>query len=159
MKQIPLSQGKFAIVDDEDYDFLMQWKWCATKMGKTFYAVRNIYPNGRQTSLLMHRLILNLTDTKILCDHRDMNGLNNQKSNIRPCTKSENQRNVKKRTHNRSGYKGVTWNEATKKWRAQIGVNGKVLYLGTFISIINAALSYDAAAKKYFGEFAKLNFE
>lgn len=98
MKLIPLTQGKFAQVDDEDYDYLMQWKWYTKKGRNTFYAVRSIFTRtkeGKKSSkrVYMHRDLLNIQDSNILVDHIDCNGLNNQSNNIRECTMKQNQAN------------------------------------------------------------------
>ncbi len=95
MKLIPLTQGKFAQVDDEDYDYLNQWKWYTTKNHKTFYAARHIRINGKQKLIYMHRVIMNIIKG-YKTDHIDHNGLNNQKYNLRICTCQENNRNRKK---------------------------------------------------------------
>jgi len=155
MKQIPLSQGKFAVVDDEDFEILNQHKWSALKCKNKFYAKRRLtLPGGNQKTILMHRVIIGLADTKILCDHRDGNGLNNQKHNLRACSHSENLSNRGANSNNTSGHKGVSWNKYCKKWEAYIKKDGKKKNLGLFADIQDAARAYDAAAKIYFGEFA-----
>lgn len=164
MKLIPLSQtsktnaGKYyAMVDDEDYDFLMQWKWQVNKNKHTIYAVRfDSRKNGHKT-FLMHRVIMKINDSKKLIDHKDMNGLNNQKNNLRECTKSQNSFNTNGRDNTSSVYKGVQWSKVCKKWQSNITYNGEVIYLGLFIKEQDAAKEYNKAAKKYFGEFAKIN--
>lgn len=155
MKQIPLTQGKFAIVDDEDYEWLMQWKWYAAKGTYTYYAAR-----GFPKRILMHRQILGLIkgDGKE-SDHKDHNGLNNRKINLRSCTKSENQHNqniIRKKTS--SKYKGVCWHKSHQKWTAQIVINNKHFCLGLFNNETKAAKAYDKKAKKLFGEFVLTNF-
>lgn len=160
MKQIPLSQGKFALVDDEDYEYLNQWKWYAWKhyKHKTFYAVRNIrLGNNTRTTIFMHRVILGLTDSKIQGEHRDNEGLNNLRSNIRPCTNSQNQMNRGVILNTTSGFKGVSWSRERNKWISQISISGKQKNLGRFTSKIEAAEKYNEAAIKYYGEFSKLN--
>lgn len=158
MKLIPLTHRKFAQVDDEDYDFLMQWKWYASdgRNGHSFYASRREKKNLR--FMQMHRQILNLTDPQIKVDHKDGNGLNNQRSNIRPCTQSQNLAN--KRACGKSKYLGVSpSNRKTLKWYACIKPAGsKTISLGCFKTEEEAARAYDDAAKKHFGEFANLNF-
>lgn len=120
MKQIPLSRGLIALVDDEDYDCLMQWKWHAHKM----YAARNhSHLTSRRGLVLMHRAILNVRKCTSV-DHKDGNGLNNQKTNLRKCTHAQNMRNTKVRTDNVSEHKGVMWDRNRNKWRAYIILNG-----------------------------------
>ena len=102
MREIPLTQGKTALVDDEDYEGLSQFRWFAHKNGKTFYAARSMNPG----IVKMHRFILGVVDPKIEVDHEDCNGLNNQRSNLRRATHGENQHNRGLYRNNPSGYKG-----------------------------------------------------
>jgi hypothetical protein len=157
MKRIKLTQGKFALVSDEDYEFLSQWKWCACKDHKTFYAVRGLPGvNGKPTTIKMHRVIAERIGIKNP-DHKDQNGLNNQRSNLREATQSQQIANQNLRRNNTSGYKGVSWFKRAEKWRAYIRVSRKQIYLGLFMDIKDAAKAYNKAALKYFGEFAVLN--
>lgn len=160
MKQIPLTQGKFALVDDEDFEFLSQWKWFADHSHGYWYAGRKqSMPEGspvRQRTLKMHKVLLMACGTTF-GDHKDGNGLNNQKSNLRPATQQQNGFNRRINATNRSGFKGVSWCKATRKWRAMIGKDGKVVYLGSFPDRLTAAKAYDTAAVDLFGEFAKTN--
>ena len=152
MKKIPLTQGQFALVDDDDYDELSAFKWCAIKMrGGAYYAARSVIP---KRLVLMHRQILGLTDPKIQGDHRNHDTLDNRRENIRAATHSQNQQNRPGLdSHNTSGFRGVSWNKKRKKWVANIGVGGKYKYLGLFTDINKAAAVYSAANRKYFGEF------
>lgn len=157
MKSIELSSDKFAVVDDCDFDKVSQFKWFAfkTKKGHTFYAARTVeFPDGRKTSQLMHRFILGLTDPKKRTDHRDHDGLNNTRVNLRVCTHQQNQCNVLKRNRE---FKGVTLEKRTGKYFARVMVNREVKHLGTFARPEDAARAYNAAALKHFGEFACLN--
>lgn len=156
MKEIPLTQGKAAIVDDEDFEWLSQWKWSARKDRSIWYAVRwqKGRMNGKRILLLMHREILH-PPIGMETDHKDGNGLNNQRSNLRTATNSQNQQNAKHRK-GLSTFKGVSWHVG--KWQSQIRVEGKRLHLGRFSSETEAAFAYDQAAKRYFGEFARTNF-
>jgi len=158
MKEIQLTQGKVAIVDDEDFEYLNQFKWFANLQGKKFYARTNI-PNkkGKRGSMLMHRLILNMLNSKLQVDHLNHYTLDNRKCNIRICTQSDNLKNRMINKNNSTGYKGVVYNKSNKKFIAKIGVNKNIIYIGVFIDPIDAALAYNAAALKYHGEFANIN--
>lgn len=153
MKEIELSQGKVALVDDEVFDYLNQFKWCAVKYRNTFYAVRNFRIDGKHKNKFMHGEVMNGKGI----DHRDMNGLNNQKSNLRFCTKSENAMNMRKMENASSIYKGVHFFKQTGKWQAYITINRKRIHLGYFDSEIDAAKSYNEKAIELFCEFANLN--
>ena len=156
MKRIPLTQGQFAIVDDEDFEWLNQWKWYASKDGRTFYAIRKQAVGERKLTVAMHRQILKAKKGQEV-DHRNGDGLFNVRHNLRLCTK-QNRYNRKLNTSSFSGFKGVVWNRSANKWQSQIGYNGKVFYLGIFFCLVKAAKTYDKAARKYFGEFANTNF-
>jgi hypothetical protein len=156
MRTIKLTQKQVTQVDDEDYEYLSQFKWCAIWCIDAFYAGRSaprLFGHGR---IWMHRVIMNTPDG-VETDHKDGNALNNQRSNLRICTHSQNCHNRKKRADNTSGYKGVFTTKG-KKWRAQIRVNGKSIHIDVFSTREEAAHAYDEAAKKYHGEFADLNF-
>ena len=157
MKRIPLTQGKYAIVDNENYEWLNQWKWCAHKNGNNYYAVRSSSRKTGKKSIKMHRLILGLqpNDGKIT-DHHNTNALDNRRLNLRICTSSDNARNQKPRKGKR--YKGIYFHKYIKKWVARIFYQQYRLWLGSFDSKIKAAKAYDKAAKKLYGEFAKTNF-
>ena len=159
MNKIPLTQGKFAIVDDEDYDHLMQWSCHINADG---YAVRNSdYIRGeKRTTIQMSREIMNAPHG-LKVDHRDTNRLNNRRNNLRFANDLESGRNRNGNKNTSSIYKGVTWMPRLNKWQAQLGgqENGKRknIYLGVFSSEIEAAKAYNRAAKKLHGEFVKLN--
>lgn len=158
MKEIKLTRGMVALVDDEDFLALTVYKWCAFKDRKTFYAVRYEHSQGKQTKVYMHRVIMS-APIGMFVDHKDHDGLNNQKSNLRLCNHSQNGRNRQVSRNNTSGFKGVCWNKQAEKWMAYIKDNGISRTLGNFDSREEAAKAYDMAARKLFGEFAKLNFE
>lgn len=154
---IPLTQGKFATVDDCDYDRVMRWKWFAVYVNGKWYAARKVTVDGRQCTVFMHRFLLG-AEGKTLGDHKDGNGLNNTRENLRPATRAQNMANSGRLARNTSGYRGVTWCKRLGKWRAAIGVNYGKLSLGTHASITDAARAYDAKAIELFGDFARLNF-
>ena len=155
-KTIELTQGKVALVSDNKYEYLNQWKWCAVfKRGKWRAMRKQWFPTIK--TIYMHRAVMNVTDPKILIDHKDGNGLNNQDENLRVCNNIQNLCNRGAQINNTSGYKGVTWLRKNRKWSSHIQVNKKVIYLGSFTDIEDAANAYNEAAKKYHGKFAKLN--
>ena len=156
-KEIILTQGKVAIVDDADYDYLNQFKWHALKLAGKFYVGRKLtVSKGKRNQILMHRLIMK-PDKGMVIDHLDGNPLNNQKNNLRICTHSDNMRNCKISIKNTSGYKGVSFLKKKNTYKSAIKFNKKTIYLGYYIDPIDAARAYNAAAIKYFGEFANLN--
>jgi hypothetical protein len=160
MKLIPLTQGKFAMVDDDDFEWLNQWKWCAieSKNGNVWYAVRNPYINGKYVMTYMHKVIMGDNPLKLDIDHRFGNGLDNQIKNLRFCTRIENSMNSAPNLIGSSKYKGVCLDKRTGKWSAGIAKNGKIIAQKRFINEIDAAKQYDSWAKEFYGEFAKLNF-
>ncbi len=158
MKLLPLTQGKFAQVDDEDFEWLSQSKWCATKAptDKTHYAMGTEKHGKVWKTIYMHRLILGLKigDGKF-ADHVDGDALNNQRSNLRICTKSQNQQNRSMYKNNTSGLKGVYPNK--KRWIAKIACNNKKnIHLGSFKTKEEAYEAYKEAVTKYHGNFARL---
>lgn len=160
MKEILLSQGKVAVVDDEDYEWLSQWKWSATKnkKRKTWYAVRGEGKRPFRRLILMHRQIMSAQGS-VQVDHRDLDGLHNWRRNLRVCTNSENNRNKGLQKNSTTGYKGVSWHKQSGKYQSKIQANGKHYRLGLYNNPVDAALAYDRAAAKMHGEYAKLNFE
>lgn len=150
MKTIPLTRGLHAMVDDEDFDMLNLVKW-STHGGKgKFYAY------SRKAGF-MHRY-LKPVKAPYQIDHIDGNSLNNQRSNLRICTRQQNQFNRTKKKNCGSKYKGVSWHPDRKYWVSVINLNGKRTHLGVFEDEIEAAKAYDQKAKELFGEFAKPNF-
>jgi len=158
MKRIPLTQNQYALVDDEDYDYLMQWKWYANKdRGGCYYGVRNIVrPDGKRGRQLLHRLIMG-NPVGMVVDHANRNTLDDTKGNLRICTTAENSRNKKIQSSNRSGYKGVGWYNPRSVWRARIQYRGKIYSLGYFKCPIEAHKAYCEASKKYHGDFGCTN--
>lgn len=152
-KLIPLTQGKFAIVDAEDYDRLSRNKWQAQYRFGTFYAKRSV----RRSTHYMRREIMR-PPASLFCDHKNHDGLDNRKSNLRLCTRAENIRNQRPQKGRSSRYKGVCRVQGKYKWWAQIRFDGKIRHLGMFDSQPDAAVAYDRKAKELLGGFACLNF-
>jgi hypothetical protein len=146
MKEIKLTKGLYAKVDDNLFEELNKKKWLATNGG---YAARS------SKTYFMHRFIINAPDDMEV-DHIDGDKLNNQLKNLRICTKSQNQSNSARRIDSTSGYKGVCKNH--KKWQAYIQHGNKRIYLGTWNTPEDAARAYDKAAKKLNGNFSRTNF-
>jgi hypothetical protein len=148
--------GLVVLVDDADYDWLSQYSWCPDRRNREgghdlFYARARV--NGRTE--YMHILILGAG-----VDHRDSNGLNNQRYNLRPATQLDQSRNKTRQSNNKSGFKGVTRfkpKRSAVRWQARITVNRKIIFLGVFLTPELAAAAYDSAAREYFGPFAKTN--
>jgi len=156
MKKIPMKHGRFVMVDDEDFEEMSKYKWSTSLDPKHHYAKHTVYyPDGTRKTLRMHRLIMKAPNG-VWVDHINGNGLDNRKENLRLCSPSENARNCRLGKGNTSGFKGVYLVKG--KWRGEIKVNKTKYHLGTYKNKIDAAKAYDQAAKKYFGEFAKLNF-
>lgn len=147
-KEIYLSKGVSAIVDDEDYEWLNQWKWSY----RGGYAIRK--DRDIKTPIIMHRLIMNAPEG-ISVDHKNLNRADNRKSNLRLATSQQQQYNQRSRGGT-SSYKGVSWKR--NRWCAKMNVDGKSLYIGMFLTEEEAAKAYDKKAKEIHGEFAYLNF-
>lgn len=167
-KEIALTQGKVAIVDDDDYDRLAEYKWYAHKNRtcNLYYAMRQVGTAPNQKCIRMHRVVANAPDG-VMVDHKDGDSLNNRKANLRLCTHGQNIANRRRKGKNKSSqYTGVTWRPDNRKWRAGIkggplipGTNRrKNITLGHFDSEVEAAHAYDDMAVIVHGEFACLNF-
>jgi hypothetical protein len=157
MKIISLGNSdEFAVVDDEDFEKVNQFNWTLSANG---YAYRRMARPERKV-VFMHRFILSFNDPSLDVDHINGKKLDNRKSNLRIATRSQNMKNSKAKSTNPSGYKGVNLRRFrwVNTWRASIEVKGKQIHIGSFKTPEEAAHAYDQAAKKYFGEFAKLNF-
>lgn len=158
-KEISLTQGKVALVDDADYDWLSQWKWCTLRTGPTrrkYYAARSEYKPRRRT-VFMHVEIVKPSEGMEI-DHQDGDGLNNQRHNLREATRAQNSKNRKMSRNSTTGFAGVTYYPKGKKYRAQINCNGRHYYIGSYSTPEKAARAYDLKARELFGEFARLNF-
>lgn len=158
--EIPLSRGLFALIDEEDYMRISQYKWCALKRTENlFYAVRTDYSGGRKERIYMHRFILN-PPQDFIGEHKNGNGLDNRRENLRIATQLQNRQNQRPRRNKKTSiYKGVYFRKKDRKWVAQIKCPDKAVYLGCFTSEIEAAKAYDRAAHDFFGEFALCNFQ
>ena len=154
VREIPLTQGYVALVDDEDYERVSEHEWHPLKDPRSGHVYAVAYINGFTTR--MHRLILNAppgTDV----DHVNRNGLVNTRSNIRICSRSQNSQNRCLRSDSKSGYKGVTWCPSKDRWQARIVVGEKRISIGWYRSALEASKAYDEAAIREFGEFARTN--
>ena len=160
MKEIPLTRGYVALVDDGDYERVMAaGPWYAHAEGldrKYVYATRKDKKTRR--CVHMHRFILQVEDGGFLVDHISRNTLDNTKKNLRKCSVSQNRQNSRIVGRKDSGYKGVFRAKPTHSWQARIAAKGKVKWLGSFPSAEDAAKAYDAAARELHGSFAVLNF-
>ncbi len=153
--EIQLTQGLFAKVDAEDAVSVGAFKWRSTIRATGAYAVRAVRTSdGRRTCMYMHKFITGYAIT----DHINGDGLDNRRCNLREATRSENMHNMRRPSDNVSGYKGVCWDRRTSSWKSYIRFNGRYKQLGRFPNPIDAAVAYDMAARKTFGEYAALNF-
>lgn len=157
MRKIFLTRGKVALVSDQDYLKVAVYLWHAAKGKRTWYAVRGVRKAGKMTRVYMHREICS-APRKIPVDHRDQNGLNNQRRNLRLATRSKNGQNVSKTSGRTSQFKGVWRSTRPQGFKAGIRVNRRLIHLGYFKSSKEAAKAYDAAARAHFKTFARLNF-
>ncbi len=155
MKEIPLRGGGVALIDDADLAAVASYSWRRHRNGTKVYAIAT--GQGAGWGTLLHRLILNVTDPSILVDHRDGNGLNNVRSNIRMAGRAQNAWNAGAHNDGKSPFVGV-WQRPSGRWAAQIMANGLRYTIGTFDSQEEAAEAYDEKAIEIHGEFARLNF-
>lgn len=154
MREIPLTRGFVAVVDDADYRRISAFKWCAQVINGAVYAARR--DGGRY--LYMHRVILN-APRGVQVDHRKGNTLDNRKSKLRLCSPRNNLRAFKrKRAGASSKYRGVSWFARDSLWHARIKTADRQIHLGYFLSEEAAARAYDTTARKHFKTFAALNF-
>ena len=157
MKLIPLTQGKFAQVDDEDFEALSKFHWSCqkTKTPGRFYAYRQGVneDTGKKRSFSMHRQIMGVKDRSVDVDHEDLDGLNNQRHNLRECTRTLNNANGRTPKDNKSGFKGVHFDLSRKLWTASAA--GKAA--GRFECKEDAARAYNKLAFDLWGEYARLN--
>ena len=161
-RKIYLGEGKYTLVDAKDYFWLKEYKWILSGNGASFYAVTSKLAGPKKTKLIsMHRMIMNQPKSRLV-DHRNCDSLDNRRQNLRLATDSQNQHNKKKTSSKCSSkYKGVRLlkdKHRNKPWQVSIQVKKKRIYLGYYSTEIEAAKAYDNAAKKYYGDFAHLNF-
>ena len=150
-REIPLTRGAVALVDDEDYDWLSQWCWRLNSHG---YAIRSFKLDGKTRYLNMHRIVMDAQRGQYV-DHIDHNRLNNRRANLRFVTAQENQRHRRTFCNNSTGFKGVSF--LHNQWHARLGLDRQMIHLGFFDDLQVAAQVYDAAARRVFGEFTLPN--
>ena len=152
---VPLTRGYTATIDAADVPLVEAWNWCARLERNAVYAARGAWVNGKKRTIYMHReLVGQVGGCEV--DHRDGDGLNNRRANLRHATAAQNQRNQRIRPNNTSGLKGASYHKATGKWSAQIRANGKPVYLGLFETPEAAHAAYAKASAELHGEFGRL---
>lgn len=155
--KIPLTKGKYCLIDREDYDLVSSYKWCVSSYG---YAVRGTRKmvNGKSKSFIhyMHREIIG-APVGLEVDHINGDKLDNRRSNLRVCTRQQNEWNKPANIRSKTGYKGVFWSKQARKYASWINTNGKIKHLGFYESSVEAAKAYDNAALMLHGEFARKN--
>lgn len=149
---VPLTRGYEAVIDAADVPLVEGRNWCALVCKNGIVYAQH---GARQGKGLMHRVIVGEACEGLTVDHRDHNGLNNRRFNLRPATVAQNNHNARKRSDNRSGLKGVSWNKKTRKWVAQIQLNGRRMHLGLFPSPEAAHAAYQQASVQHHGAFGK----
>jgi hypothetical protein len=144
--------GYDVLIDDEDFDKVTKINWTLLKKDGRIYFRKYLF--SKRKTLLLHRLIINAKRGEII-DHINNNSLDNRKCNLRICTQAQNTMNRKKGKNNHSGYKGVGWVKARRKWQARIKIKGKTIFLGHFVNPKEAHKAYCKASKKYHGKFGR----
>lgn len=158
---VPLTKGYEAIVDKDDLPLVESFCWwveIAKKANgsiRAVYAVRSVMKERKSRLAYMHRVIAQ-TPIGMETDHIDGDGLNNRRENLRVVTTAQNQHNQRTPSHNTSGVKGVCWDKGRCKWRAYIKLNGRLIHLGMFEDILDAAAAYAKASENIHGDFGRL---
>lgn len=150
MKTIKLGKEKVALVDDSDFEELSKHAWHFNGL----YATRHQVKDGKRNTVYMHRVIMDAPKDRQV-DHKDGNGLDNRRENLRLATMTQQRMNQGIQSNNTSGFRGVAWDRTTRGWKAKIHVHRKGIYLGQFSTPQEAAIAYEAAAKRIFGEFRR----
>jgi hypothetical protein len=157
-RRIYLGEGKWTILDGQDYYRLRRYRWVAYGRGTSTYAFRYKFVGPNKTTMMaMHSEIMEPKEGMFV-DHKNCDSLDNRRANLRYATRTENNRNRRKKKNATSQFLGVCIDKKTGRWISAIAYNKKRIWLGRFDSEVEAAHVYDKAAKKYFGEFARLNF-
>jgi hypothetical protein len=157
-RKIPLGEGRFTIVEPGDFYRLNNFHWYVSGKGECFYATRATRTEaGKSKTVYLHREIMSPPEG-LLVDHKNGYSLDNRRANLRLATQSQNMQNRRKRKNATSQFLGVHFDKKRSLWTVAIFFEGKSVFLGRFENEIDAAKAYDAAAKKYYGEFARLNF-
>jgi hypothetical protein len=143
--------GRVALVDDDDYELVSRYKWhvCARPKKRCTYAITNIWKDERRTTIEMHVLVMGRAGV----DHKDFDGLNNQRVNLRFATQQEQLRHTRSYRGSSSRFKGVSWHKGNQRWTAQIRIDGRLRHLGSFTSEEDAARAYAATAIDVHGDF------
>jgi hypothetical protein len=157
MIEVPLTQGRVALIDDEDAERVLIYKWTYAVRGKSEYARRAVLRDGTSHSIYLHRFILD-APSRLEVDHINGDGLDNRRCNLRLATKSQNHCNASVITRRDTGFRGVYVTPDSKRYNARIVANGSIIRVGPFGKAEDAARAYDVLAKHYHGEFAALNF-
>lgn len=155
MTVLCLPHGKYTLIDDEDLDFVRKWHWgTVIAKGRAWYVRRSLpmEADGKTRKEYLHRALTGAGPLECV-DHRNRDTLDNRRGNLRVCTYAQNNSNTRIRITSKSGFKGVSWNTSDKRWKASVGQ----AFVGNFMTAIEAALAYDAAAIEAFGEFACTN--
>lgn len=158
LEHIKLSNGLVARVDKTDFEAVRCFPWFAVKQGNIWYAHANVTDCQGHRILKMHRMVAGALRGQAV-DHRNGDGLDNTKGNLRLATKSQNAANGAKHKDGKSKFKGVSFDKQTGKWRAQLFAQGKRVNIGRFVLEEDAARAYDGAAKQAFGDFSRTNFD